>query len=312
MVGQILKNQELESYVAKVKATVVNAVNGTVPEVEEYVNSTFGKHVRSKLFYLTTKALDPSVEVPVEVGAAFELLHTATLMHDDILDNGKIRRGQKSFFAKHGTNHSILAGDLLVCSAVDLVWQAKSWKFVKLYAELGKSLVQGEFFGPQLKITDSISKYYAHIRLKTASFFETICKMATIVTNKDKTPCNSIIIYGENFGKIFQVKDDYVDYFVNRKLKDKPVGGDFYNKSITLPLLLAYKDADPTEKRLILTLISSPDASSFKMLKKIMRKLNIEELIQNELEILSDQAIFSLNELPDSQYKDILKMLVQV
>lgn len=309
---RILKSQELEEYVAAVKATIVYTLKGTVPEVEEYVSSTFGKHVRSKLFYLMTKALDNEAKVPVEVGAAFEILHTATLMHDDILDSAKIRRGKKSFLAQYGANQSILAGDLLVCSAVDLVWQTKSWRFVKLYSELGQNLVKGEFFGPKLKITDNVSKYYSHIHLKTASFFEAICKMALIVTNKDKTPCNSIITYGENFGKIFQIKDDYVDYFVNRRLKDKPVGGDFFNQAITLPLIFAYRDADPTEKRLILTLMSSPDSDAFKMMKKIMVKLKVEESINKEINMLADQAIFSLTSLPESKYKETLKKLAQM
>ena len=305
----VQKNEEVAKYINDVKSEIIKTIKNTVPEVEEYVQNTFGKHVRSTLFFLATKALKPDEAVPVEVGAAFEILHTATLMHDDVLDDADIRRGHASFRAQHGGKFSILAGDLLVCAAVELVWATKSWKFVKLYADLGQNLVRGEVGGHNLLITDSIQKYYSQIYLKTACFFESVCKMATTITCCDKAASDAVISFGEIYGRMFQVNDDYTDYFIHTAIADKQQGGDFFNQIITLPMIFAYKYANTIERQLLVSAMSAPNFSTFKVAKKIMTHLKVDELILDEIRGLSKQAIASIQQIPSSVYKDLLILL---
>jgi len=307
----VQKDEEVAQYINDVKSEIIKTIRNTVPEVEEYVKNTFGKHVRSTLFFLATKALKPDCVVPVEVGAAFEILHTATLMHDDVLDEADIRRGRASFRAQHGGKFSILAGDLLVCAAVELVWATKSWKFVKLYADLGQNLVKGEVGGHNLVITDNIQKYYSQIYLKTACFFESVCKMATTITCCDKTASDAIISFGEIYGRMFQVNDDYTDYFVHTAIADKQQGGDFFNQIITLPMIFAYKCANSIERQLLVSAISAPNLSTFKVAKRIMTHLKVDQLIMDEISCLANQAAATIELIQPSRYKDLLTLLCE-
>lgn len=283
-----------------------------MPEVEEYVASTFGKHIRSTLFFLVTKTLHPTQKVPAEIGAAFEILHTATLMHDDVLDKASIRRGKKSFQALYGLNFSILAGDLLVCAALKLIWQIKSWRFVKLYSELGQNLVKGEVAGTHLSISANISKYYAQIYLKTACFFETICKMSAELTQTTKTNSDLIIEFGELFGRSFQMHDDYTDYFMHTAIADKQQGGDFYNNVVTLPLIYAYRNSDFIERQLITSAFKNPTISGFRMIVKIMKKHRVDQMIFDDLTTISSQLQQLISNMPNSRYKKLLGQMTQL
>lgn len=303
---EIQQDPNVALYLKKVKQVIARTLRKSVPEVEEYVTSTFGKHIRSTLFFLTVKALNSKTTVPPEIGAAFEILHTATLMHDDVLDKTSIRRGKKSFQALYGTNFSVLAGDLLVCAALKLIWEIKSWRFVKLYSELGQNLVKGEVAGTHLSVSSNISKYYAQIYLKTACFFETICKMSAAITKASKSDSETIINFGMMFGRSFQIHDDYTDYFVHTAIADKQQGGDFYNKIITIPLIYAYRKSDFIEKQLISTAIQNPTVAGFKMVVKIMKKLNVNKMVLEDLRLISEQLQQLISSLKDTKYKNLL------
>lgn len=303
---EIQANVELSTYLKNVHDAILRILSNTVPEVENYVASTSGKRIRSTLFFLAVKALDKTCEVPVEVGAAFEILHTATLMHDDVIDNSLIRRGKASFKALHGDNFSLLAGDLLVCVALELIWETKIWRLVKLYSELGQNLVKGEVSGAKLTLTSTPAKYYTQVHLKTGCFFETICKAASSITQCDKVPSNTIISFGKIFGRVFQIVDDYTDYFLHRSLLDKPQGGDFLNGVITLPIIYAYKKADALQRQFISNSMVQPNMDKLRIVLKMMRSLSIDKMLFSEVSVLAQQCEEKLNILENSIYRRMI------
>ena len=233
-------------------------------------------------------------------------------MHDDVLDHATIRRGKKSFQALYGTNFSVLAGDLLVCAALKLIWEIKSWRFVKLYSELGQNLVKGEVSGTHLSISDNTAKYYAQIYLKTACFFETICKMSAVITKAPKAKADAIINFGMMFGRSFQIHDDYIDYFVHTAIADKQQGGDFYNNVITLPLIYAYRNGDFIEKQLIASAVKNPTVAGFKMVVKIMKRHKIDQMVIADLSNISEQLARLIRDQEDSKYKTLLMQMTKL
>ena len=305
--AEIQASSELKVYLENVNNAILRILDDSVPEVEKYVASTPGKRIRSTLFFLAIKSLDDTCFVPVEVGAAFEVLHTATLMHDDIIDHSLIRRGKASFQAMYGSNFSVLAGDLLVCAALELIWEAKTWRLVKLYAELGQNLVKGEVAGTKLALTSTPAKYYAQIHLKTGSFFETICKAASSITRCEKCTSDAIISFGRMFGRAFQIADDYTDYFLHSALIDKPQGGDFLNGVITLPLIYAYKKADQLQRQFISNALARPNKEKLGMVLKIMRSLGVDKMLFCEVSGLMQQCSDKLDTIGCSVYCNMMK-----
>lgn len=312
ILADIQKHDEVADYLDDVMCVISDTLKGTVPEVEEYVLPVIGKRVRSTMFFLCVKALSEDFIVPPEIGASLELIHTATLLHDDVIDEADIRRGQKSFRVKYDCKFSILAGDSLIGLALDLVWKIKSWRLVKLYSELCRNLVMGEIAGAKLAISDSPSKYYSQIYMKTGSFFEIICKMAAILVNAEGYYAEAIVEYGRIFGERFQIQDDFADYFAPVLFPSKKQGMDFFDKKITLPIIYAYRRSDNIERQLILSIFSKPSAETFEVIKTLMEKLEVDSIILDEINGLSRQAKAALSNLKDSLYKKYLVQLALI
>lgn len=312
ILANIQKYDEVAGYLDDVMRVISDTLKGTVPEVEEYVLSALGKRVRSTMLFLCVKALSEDFIVPPEIGASLELIHTATLMHDDVIDEADIRRDRKTFRSKYNCKFSILAGDLLIGLAMNLVWKIKSWRLVKLYSELCRNLVMGEIAGAKLAISDSPSKYYSQIYMKTGFFFEIICRIAATLVGAKGSHIDAIVEYGIIFGRRFQIRDDFADYFAPDSSLGKKQGMDFFDKKATLPVIYAYKRGDNIERQLILSVFSKPNAETFEIIKTLMKKLEVGNIILKEIDDLSEQAKTALSGLKDSLYKEYLTQLALI
>ena len=210
--------------------------------VGQYLSVSQGNRLRSKLYWLACKILNENPSA--KIAAAFEILHQATLMHDDVLDNADIRRNLKTVSAEKGNNFSILAGDILLASCMKLIAEERSFLLIDLFSELAANLIRGELKCQNMSLSADMNEYEQNVYLKTGCFFETIIKSV-------KYEDNPLIEFGREFGIFFQMADDYKDYFCTETTTGKKQFQDLASKTVTFPIIVAYKHADQSEKETI-------------------------------------------------------------
>ena len=201
-----------------------------------------GKRLRPLLFFICAKSNGNfSLEKMLPLAAAIELIHTASLVHDDILDQSKIRRGIATSNAKYGAQIAVLIGDYLFAKAFQLVAEGNYGDKVSLVlSKLVRDLCIGEITQDlSLFQVPTMTEYYYKIRMKTAVFLASCCRLGGIVSELDKTEVDSLTDYGINLGLAFQITDDILDFFGDTNITGKALGGDLKSGVITLPVIRA-------------------------------------------------------------------------
>ncbi len=208
--------------------------------IRSFLSVSQGKRLRSKLYWLACKILG---EIPsAETATAFEILHQATLMHDDVLDNAETRRNSKTVSAEKGNNFSILAGDILLASCMKLIAEKHSFQLINLFSDLAMNLIRGELQCQSMLLSADLCEYKQNAYLKTGCFFETIIKSV-------KPEDNPLVKFGYEFGIFFQMADDYKDYFCTEAVTGKKQFQDLTSQTVTFPIIVAYKHADEEERK---------------------------------------------------------------
>lgn len=201
-----------------------------------------GKRLRPMLFLLcanSTKDLPPQKTMPLAV--TLELIHTASLVHDDIIDTSKKRRGVETANSKYGAQIAVLVGDYLFAKAFQLVAENDYGAEVStILSKLVKNLCVGEIMQDRsLYEVPTLAEYYTRINLKTAIFLSSCCRLGAIVAEMDSREVENLTAYGTNVGLAFQIIDDLLDFFGDEKITGKPHGGDLKSGVITLPVIRA-------------------------------------------------------------------------
>ena len=209
-----------------------------------------GKRLRPLLFFICAKSNDNfQLDKMLPLAAAIELIHTASLVHDDILDQSKLRRGVFTANAKYGAQVAVLIGDYLFAKAFQLVSENHYGDEVSLVlSKLVKNLCIGEITQDRslLKVP-TLTEYYEKIRLKTAVFLASCCRLGGIVANLEKNEIEALTNYGTNLGLAFQIIDDLLDLFGDTKVTGKALGGDLKSGVITLPVIRALEISKESE-----------------------------------------------------------------
>ena len=203
-----------------------------------------GKRLRPMLFLLCSRAKTfKTNEEIMPLAVALELIHTASLVHDDILDGAKKRRGVETINSKQGVQISVLIGDYLFAKAFQLVAENNYGDEVAaVLSKLVKNLCLGEITQDRSLFTvPTLSEYYMRINLKTAVFLSSCCRLGGIISNLDKKDIDGLAFYGSNLGLAFQIIDDILDFFGDEKVTGKIVGGDLKSGVVTLPVIRALK-----------------------------------------------------------------------
>ena len=215
-----------------------------------------GKRLRPMLFLLCANAkkdLPPEKTMPL--ATALELIHTASLVHDDIIDTSKKRRGVETANSKYGAQIAVLVGDYLFAKAFQLVAENNYDSQVQLIlSNLVKNLCVGEIMQDRsLFAVPTMSEYYTHINLKTAIFLSSCCRLGAIAAEMDSREIENLTAYGSGLGLAFQIIDDLLDFFGDEKITGKPHGGDLKSGVITLPVIRALEisDAAQTLKKIV-------------------------------------------------------------
>ena len=214
--------------------------DGMLAQVLEHIRKRAGKRMRPMLILLMAKNYGCVSEVTQHSGVGLELLHTASLVHDDVVDESTERRGQASVNATYNNKVAVLVGDYLLSTALLHVSLTDNQQIVQYLAELGRTLAKGEILQLSNISNTNISEdiYYQVIKQKTAALFEACCAIGALSAGADADEIEAAKLFGQNLGIAFQIRDDIVDYYDSQEI-GKPTGNDMAEGKLTLPVIHA-------------------------------------------------------------------------
>tara|TARA_B100001758_G_C18391114_1_gene602991 strand:+ start:515 stop:1528 length:1014 start_codon:yes stop_codon:yes gene_type:complete len=297
----------------KIKTKLSSKVE-LVEEMTKYHLTTGGKKIRALLTLGSAKLCGYSKGGrDINLAACIELIHAATLMHDDVIDNSEIRRGKKTLNNVWGNKSSILVGDYLLSRCFEMMVEDGNEEVLKLLSSTSAEISQGEVL--QLQHDGEIDMleetYLKIISAKTASLFSAATKVGSILTNKENKLKEALEFYGKNLGLTFQIADDTLDYNSDLNIFGKKIGNDFYEGKITLPIILLCQKVKKNEKTEIEEIFKKSKRSEqdFKKILSLINNYNIIFECYKKAEYFINLASNSLSVFEDSNEKNIFKNL---
>ena len=297
----------------KIKTKLSSKVD-LVDEMTKYHIRTGGKKLRALLTLQSSKLCGYSKGTrDVNLAACVELIHAATLMHDDVIDNGEIRRGKKTLNSIWGNQSSILVGDYILSRCFEMMVDDGDQEVLKLLSSTSAEISQGEVLQLQHKgeIDMLYETYLKIISAKTASLFAAATKVGSILAKRENKIKEALEFYGKNLGLTFQIADDALDYNSELKSFGKEIGNDFFEGKITLPIILLYQKANNDEKKDLKYFFEKKERTEIEFTKvlRIIKKYNIINECSKKAEYFINLASSSLSIFDESDEKEILKNL---
>ena len=221
-----------------------------IPELAGHLIAGGGKRLRPMLTLASAALLDYPGTRHHKLAAAVEFIHTATLLHDDVVDNSDLRRGRHTANLIWGNPASVLVGDFLFSRAFELMVEDGSLKVLRILSRASAVIAEGEVnqLTAQRQIRIGEDRYLAIIGAKTAALFAAACRIAAVVAERDEEAEEALDAYGRNLGIAFQLVDDAIDYVSDEAVMGKEVGDDFRDGKVTLPVILAYARGTAEER----------------------------------------------------------------
>jgi octaprenyl-diphosphate synthase len=281
--------------------------------VLRYMSKTKGKQIRPILVFLSAGAAG-TISDRTYIGATMvELLHTATLVHDDVVDRAGERRGLASINAEWNNKIAVLVGDYLLSKGLSTSVENNEFEFLAVTSSSVRRMSEGELLAIERAKKFDIKEetYFKIISDKTASLIASCCCIGAISTTDKKEIRSSLSEYGENLGIAFQLRDDLFDYTSRTSIIGKPVGNDIKERKITLPLIYSFQHGEANETKKIQSMIKKgklTDADVKKVVEYVDRSGGLEYTKHQAL-IYRDKAIDAISGLRNSPHKDSLQQL---
>ena len=224
--------------------------NGLLESALSHIRKRGGKRMRPMLMLLMAKNYGGITDATKKAAVGLELLHTASLVHDDVVDESEERRGQRSVNATYDNKVAVLVGDYILSTALLYVSLTHQETIVRRLARLGQTLSNGEILQLTNTTSDGLSEdiYYHVIEQKTAALFEACCSIGAISAGKRDDDVEAAVRFGQNVGIIFQIRDDIFDYFDSKEI-GKPTGNDMAEGKLTLPAIYAINSTNNEEMK---------------------------------------------------------------
>ena len=297
----------------KIKSKLVSDVE-LVQKMTSYHIKTGGKRLRALLTLGAAKLCGYTKgSRDVNLAACVELIHSATLMHDDVIDEGVVRRGKETLNKVWDNHSSVLIGDYLLSRCFEMMVEDGNLEVLKLLSSTSSKIAQGEILQLQHKgEVDMLEETYLKIiSAKTAELFAAATKVGAILSDADTKQKDALEFYGRNLGLTFQIADDTLDYNSDLKLFGKKVGQDFFEGKITLPIILLFQKINFDEKNLLIELFKKDTRNNddFKKIISIIKKYNIIKECYQKAQHYINLASNSLIVFQDSKEKEIFKSL---
>ena len=279
-----------------------------ISQVSEYIINSGGKRIRPLIALLAAKALNYSGKNHILTAAIIEFIHTATLLHDDVVDGSKRRRGQDTANIIFGNQASILIGDFLYSRAFQMMVKLDEMKVLRILADTTNTIATGEVM-QLINIHDpniDENNYTQVIYRKTACLFEASGHAAAILADTDKTNRMAMINYGKHLGIAFQLIDDALDYSASSEVLGKNLGDDLAEGKPTLPIIYAIKNSSPTKRKIIQTAIENGDLTKLAIIQEIIESTGAIKYTSMRAQEAAEKAVDASSILPDSKYKEAL------
>jgi len=281
-------------------------------EVSSYIVNSGGKRIRPTLTVLIAKALNYQGQELINLASAIELLHTATLIHDDVVDQSEIRRGKKSIHNKWDNAHGVLVGDFVYSKAFQLMASLSDKKLIQTLANSTNRISEGEVL--QLNFLESSAfdedMYFKIIGRKTAELFKASTATAAILAGVNKTTIKTASEFGFSLGIAFQLRDDLLDYSGKEIKTGKKIGKDFLEGKVTLPLIKALELAEDKKSDFLKNAFEKGDIKDLPQVTQIIEKSGAIEVVQKETETYTDKCLNLLDKFNNSIYKKSLETIV--
>lgn len=304
----IIKNYQeiINSKIEKIR------IQGTPNELYDpinYILNLKSKRVRPILSLLSYSLFKDDIDKITEPSIALEFFHNFTLIHDDIMDNADIRRGEDTIHKKWNNNIGILSGDLLMIFAYKMLENVEEKTFKKTfqrYNNIAIKVCEGQQYDMNFEVENEISEddYLKMITLKTAVLIGFSLELGGLIANKEKLITDQLYIAGENFGISFQLMDDYLDVFGSAEF-GKKIGGDISSNKKTYLIIKLLEKANSTDKESVLKLMNdnSEDENKIKFITGMMLKYQIDKIAKQKMDIYFDEGMKILSSISSKKNK---------
>lgn len=297
-----------------VNATIRRQLHSDVPlvhQVAEYIISAGGKRIRPMLVLLFANAHGYQGTHHHDLAGVIEFIHTATLLHDDVVDESALRRGRQTANALFGNAASVLVGDFVYTRAFQMMVEVGNMRVMQILAEATNVIAEGEVL-QLLNMHDpdvTEERYLQVIRSKTAKLFEAATQLGALIAGAPESAIDAAGEYGRSIGTAFQLIDDVLDYSGNAADIGKNVGDDLREGKPTLPLIYLMKNGSPAEQELVRSCIETGDASHFDAILSAITTSGALDYTTQAAERASKRAAASIAGLSDSPAKESLLQL---
>lgn len=284
-----------------------------INQIGQYIVNSGGKRLRPMLLLLVAKALGYRGHESVTLAAVIEFIHTATLLHDDVVDESTLRRGQNTVNALWGNSASVLVGDYLYSRAFELMASVQNFRVVEILSSTTTAIAEGEVL--QLLNCNNPAtteqKYLEVVSRKTAILFSAAAQLSAVLAGATEEIEVALRDYGLHLGIAFQLIDDALDYRADPEELGKNLGDDLADGKPTLPLIFAIEHSTPEQSEILRNAIESGDREVFREVYEIVETTDAIAYTSKRAQEEADKAVESLALLPSSEYKDALITLAR-
>jgi len=310
-----LIQDELDQVEKKITLESVASVDA-VTAIGQYLQSSGGKRLRPSLLLLSAKLVGSAGPCAIQLGAVVEMIHAATLVHDDVIDAAQTRRGRPSTNMKWGNHTCVLAGDWLYMQAFQIAVRERNFQILELLIGLTQMMVDGELL--QLERIGRIDVTEADcmelVDRKTACLFSVCAKLGALAGGADQTMQEQLAEYAWNLGMAFQLVDDVLDFTAREKTLGKPVGGDLREGKVTLPLIYALERASSEERRMVENILRRRDYDEvpFARVLALVEKYGGVERVKERAQAFTEKARRIIGEFPESPHQRALMTVTEL
>jgi octaprenyl-diphosphate synthase len=281
-----------------------------VTTISQYLQGSGGKRLRPSLLLLCARLFGEAKKGAIRLAAVVEILHAATLVHDDVIDMAQTRRGRPSANVQWGNHTCVLAGDWLYMQAFQIALRERNFHILDLLIGLTQLMVEGELIQLERigKIEITEADCMEIVDRKTAGLFSVCAKLGAVVGGADTATEERLGEFAWNLGMAFQLIDDLLDFTADEKTLGKPVGNDLREGKITLPMVYALEQATIEERRQIETILREQnyEAVPFPQVRAMIRKYGAIARVKERAQHFTDKARQIMAEFPDSPYQNAL------
>ena len=284
-----------------------------ITEVGQYLRGGGGKRLRPALVLLSCKLCGYEGRAAIRLGTVVELIHSATLVHDDVIDQADTRRGRPSTNSRWGNHLSVLVGDWLYMQSFNIALGERNFKILDLLIALTQAMVEGELMqlSWQRRIDVPEDVYFELTYRKTAYLFSVCLRLGALLAGKSAEEENRLGAYGRNLGLSFQLIDDVLDFTSSEEILGKPIGNDLREGKVTLPLIYLLQRCTHEEAQKIKTVLEEGGFSSLRFgeILDLIDRYNTLRAAKEKAQQFAEEAKRCLETFPETPYKDALRFL---